>query len=297
MKLRRWMLWGTITAMAAALGLHVAYGLGYLWYSAPDSPDEAFDSHFEKGSIEEWSQLGARQFCCPHSVAVVDDIVRSGSHAARITLSRSDPDMRGSKRAEFRLKAVPMGSVYRYAFSVYLPADWQADPIPVTIAQWHAVPDKILFEGGRSPPLRLAVKDEEWAVVAHWDPAPVAPFLFQRERADKHAVVWRGPIERGRWIDWELTVHWSHGDDGRVRLRKDSVVVADRKGPVGYNDFLAPYFKLGLYVPDWAYPEVVAKATRRTIYVDDISVGAASFRAAPRPVGHVSSLTIGNRGR
>lgn len=225
--------------------------------------------------------MGARQFCCRHSLALVADTVRNGRQAARIELRSGDDSVRGSKRAEFRLKAVPMGSVCRYAFSVFIPEDWQFDSIPVTVAQWHAVPDKILLEGGRTPPLRIAILGSDWYVVAHWDATPVAPLLFQRERADKHALVWRGPVERGRWTDWALTVKWSHLDDGRVVVEKDGARVADYRGAVAYNDFLAPYFKVGVYIPDWAVAGKTPDATRRVLYVDDIAKAEASFADAP----------------
>jgi len=274
---RRRLVLAAVAAAVAAVVLHLGYGLGYLWYSMPGANDRNFRSGFESGTLDEWSDLGARQFCCPHSVALANDFVRQGRHAVRIELDRRDPDVRGSKRAEFRLKAVPRGSTYRYAFSVYIPEDWRADPIPVTVAQWHAVPDKVLLEGGRTPPLRVAILGDEWFVVAHSDATRIAPLMLMREQAGKPAFVWRGPIERGQWTDWTITVRWSHGDDGRVAVAMGGVQIADRKGPVGFNDFLAPYFKVGLYVPDWAYAEKAAAVTRRVIYLDDIAAAETSF--------------------
>lgn len=266
--------------LLAPVGVFLAYGLAYHLYSLPRAAEEDFVSGFESGDFSEWDSLGAIQFCCEHSGQVVTDPVRAGSHAARFTIRKEDPDVRDGKRAELRLKGVEMGRLYRYAFSLYVPEDWIAGPLPMSAAQWHGTPDKLLGEAGRSPPLMLLILDEAFLVEVNWDPARITDGVFGPSGSQGHDHGWQGPLERGRWSDWVFTVRWSAGDDGLLEVEKDGRTLVRREGPNAYKDFIGPYMKLGIYSWDWADKgdkgarAAEDPARERSLYYDSVSVTA-----------------------
>jgi len=283
--------------MAAAALLYFAFALAHLWHNRPRG--ETLFAEFETGQIAAWPEPWMRQLCCAYSAQPTDKLARIGKASLRMELRRSDPDVKASKRAEFRASAAEFGKTYWYGFSVFIPEDWQIDPLPVTLAQWHGVPDKLLLEQGRTPPLRLAIVGGEVAVVSHWSDKRVNQMPFSAFTADGSAVLWRAPLVTGQWTDWLFKVRWSTRTDGEIDLWRNGVRVAKQKGPNAYRDIFAPYFKLGLYVPDWAYINVGGQAQSHTIYFD--SVRSWQGDAPPdlsrywqlnwRPVGEVGKPT------
>ena len=151
-----------VIVLAVFVLLHFAYGLAHRLYNAPSEGDHTFTSGFESGDASLWTEKGAIHVCCEDSLEIVEAPVRRGRYAARFILRRSDPKVKGGKRAEIRMKAGSMGAEYWHAISIFLPPDWTDNQVLVTLAQWHVVPDKWLGETGRSPPFRLAVLDGQW---------------------------------------------------------------------------------------------------------------------------------------
>lgn len=270
MRLKRWFV---AAGLLAGLGVmaHGAASAVYAGYNRTGGNDVPFATGFD-GGLDEWAWLGARQLCCDHSAVIVDDPVRSGNHALLVTLDRGDPLVRGSKRAEFRLKSVEYDKVYRYSFSTFLPEDWVVDDAPVTLAQWHNVKDMAYGEGGMSPPLRLIIQGDEISVAVRWDEHPISRGWLRRGESDQEKVLWTGMLEPGRWNDWSFDVRWSFGDDGLVRVYKDGDLLVDYQGPNTYNDFIAPYFKMGIYVPVWKRDDKRFAVTRRTAVFDAVEV-------------------------
>ena len=253
-----------------ALAAYVMLGVGYWIYSLPKDDMLPFGDGFESGDLRQWDRVGWKQLCCEHSMRVASQPVRSGQFAARFELNRGDPLIRGNQRAEVRLPAAAMGQEYRYRFSVFLPADWVTDPLPVNLAQWHSVSDKLLLEGGPSMPLRVAVIGDRWIIDNFWDSKRVTKFAYLPEHPEGNRLLWSGPVDRGRWVDWEFRVRWAWQGEGRVQVRKDGVVVADASGPNTYRDFVAPYMKFGVYVPAWSHDEFRSPIVQRIAYFDDI---------------------------
>lgn len=257
---------------AIAIGVYLALGVGFWIYSLPKDELLPFADDFESGDLRQWRRLGWQQLCCEHSMRVVGDgpPPRSGRHVARFELRRGDPLVRGNQRAEVRLPAAAMGGEYRYRFSIYLPADWATDPLPVNLVQWHSVSDKLLLEGGPSMPLRVAVIGDRWIVDNFWDSKRVTKFALLPEHPEGNRLLWSGPLDRGRWVDWEFRVRWAWQGEGRVQVRKDGLLVADAGGPNTYHDFVAPYMKFGVYVPAWSHDEFRSPVVQRIAYFDDI---------------------------
>ena len=257
---------------ACAVAAHLLVGFGFWFYSLPKDDLLPFRDGFESGDLRQWQRWGWRQLCCAHSMQVVSEPVRSGRHAARFELVRGEPNVRGNQRAEVRLPAAQMGGEYRYAISIFLPPDWVGDPLPVNLVQWHSVSDKLLLEGGPSMPLRLAVVGDQWIIDNFWDAKRVTKFAYLPEHPQGNRLLWSGPLDRGRWVDWEFTVRWQWAGDGRVQVRKNGQLIVQAGGPNTYRDFVAPYMKFGVYVPAWSHDDMASPVRRRVAFFDDVRV-------------------------
>ena len=254
---------------AVALAAHVAYSAAYYISNYEPEDQKVFADGFESADLAAWRD-GEIEFCCDHSSAFVADNAREGKRALRIALRAEDPRMAGSKRAELRLKAVPLGDERWYAFSIFVPEHWKETSEPVTVAQWHAVDDKLFGEGGRAPPLRLVLKDGTWNVTSHWDSRFLSGIPFRTASPKDGALMWSGSLRRGAWTDWVFRVRWSYENDGLLEAWKDGVSIARREGPNTYNDWMGPFFKVGIYIPQWNKPGVAAPGDVRELIVDRV---------------------------
>lgn len=263
--------WWLPAVLALAFGAYQAYALAFWVYSLPQDKLLPFSDNFESADLRHWQGLGWQQLCCAHSLTVVADPQAADRHAARFELRRGDAHQRGSARAEVRLPAAEMGATYRYRFRVWLPADWSTDAAAVTLAQWHSVSDKVFFEGGLSPPLRLAALGDQWVVENIWDRAWVSKWLGQKtEHPEGARRLWSGPLERGRWVAWEFVVRWSWQGDGVVEVLKDGQPLVHASGPNTYRDLVGPYMKVGIYIPLWAIDGEPVTIKQRVAYFDEI---------------------------
>jgi hypothetical protein len=94
-------------------------------------------------------------------------------------------------------------------------------------------------------------------------------------------------------VAWVVHVRWSSGNDGSVEIWKDGKQVFATKGP---NTFLTkpvtPYFKTGIYHPQWKeknekkFKKEATTLTKRVIYTADVKIGSekATYKdVAPKP--------------
>lgn len=266
---------------------HLGSSLAYLLYNGWGDTGRSFEASFEDGDLLEWSHLGAIQRSYDGRITVQDEIVASGQQAARMVLDAADPSVKGSKRTEFRLRSTLFGEAVSYQFSLFIPEDWQADDVPVTVAQWHGAPDKLLLEKGRPPPLRLAVFGDEIFIIVLKDES-----IRSRKAvllAQEATIVYQAPLQRGAWQSWQFDVLWSPREKGRLDVFLDGQQVGSHQGGNAYRDVLTPYLKLGLYIPAWANADVEALAVReRTIYLDNVLV-------TPRALAEESSPSMAQR--
>lgn len=256
---------------ASIVAAHVAYSLLYWIYSAPSDGDVPFSSGFDSGDLRDWNKLGQLQFCCDYSYAATEAPVRDGRYALNFLLNHDDADVRGSRRSELRLPAAEMGGDYRYKFSFFIPDQWENDSVPVTVAQWHAVPDKLYGEAGCNPPLRVAIIGDRWVVDNFWDSKRITRFLGGKEQPEGYRVLYTAPLDRSKWVDWEFRVLWSSTNDGVIEVWKDGVQVVNVIGGNTYNDRYAPYLKLGIYVPAWKADMLPPRVRSRSITLDQVS--------------------------
>lgn len=235
--------------------------------SSPISPTPKllFTDTFSNGISGEWDREASRSYSIQ-----TDSSGRSGN-AVRFELRRSDPDVHGSKRSELALNPIPANSEMWYGFSAKLAPDWKDDPSSFEIvAQWHEIPDWNLGEDWRSPPLSLSVRGGNiWRISNRWD----TKALTINNTPEGTANLWEGKYEPGKWVDWVFHVKWSHRTDGLIQVWKNGQQIVNRTGPNTYNDQTGPYFKMGIYKPDWKYKPSASTVDTRVISFDEVKIG------------------------
>jgi hypothetical protein len=179
--------------------------------SAQGSATEDFVANFETGPPG-WKQFTGLQYeqdrPLEESFSLVDQPVRSGLHAARITVRHGYSRFghnEGTLLAQ-RSDESP-GEDYWYAFSVYFPEDWFAPYKWGIFAQWHA-------RLGTSPVIALNAR------------ADTATLNFHAGLTDEQRNSFQYNINRpllptlskAHWNDFVVHVRWSTGRDGEVEV-------------------------------------------------------------------------------
>lgn len=210
------------------------------------------------------------EICCDHSAQIVSSPKRPGK-AVKLTLYKNDPDVTTSRRAELRLKPVPVNSEQWYGFSVFVPEEYVKDTSYEIITQWSGKPDFELGENWRTPMLTLSIKDDRFRVSNRWDSRPVN-VKFKEAGSQGWDL---GTVTKGQWINWVFHVKWSSTSNGLLEVWKNGQLVVSKTGPNTYNDKSGPFLKMGIYKPDWKYNDK-SQTTQRVIYLDEVRVGDAS---------------------
>ncbi|MGD3109438.1 polysaccharide lyase [Streptomyces sp. YGL11-2] len=210
----------------------------------------------------------------------VSSPTRDGHHALQATV----PHQLGSFRSEVARPPVPMGSEDWYGFSIYLPPTWQNDPQGNILAQWHALVDtaRTAGDGTGQPPVALSVQGNQWRLKMHWNTQ--GPDFKGAGKGTRTFNL--GSIKKGVWVDFVLHAKWSHNSDGLVQLWQDGHQKVNYTGPDEYNNKQGPYFKIGIYHPDWKsfnaakYRQDTAATKPITVYDDAIRTaqGPASYK-------------------
>lgn len=251
-------------------GGYLIFGIGYAIYNLFAGPAFDFYTGFENEGYEDWTPQFAQQLCCNHSAHIVQDPVRHGQFSVSVQVSPDDPFIKGSKRAEFRSRAVPRDEDYWYAFSMYLPSPWPESTHPVILAQWHGVPDKILGETGRLPPLAVKVIGDELLIESISDDAWITKWLVFSQADSTRNLLYSEKLTPDSWTDWIFHVIWSPDNNGLVEVWKNGREVVRYEGPNTYRDLVAPYFKFGVYAYTWGKSDdAIPEGTRVAVY-DDI---------------------------
>lgn len=78
-------------------------------------------------------------------------------------------------------------------------------------------------------------------------------------------------IERGKWVTWTFYVKWSYSSNGFFKIYRNGKLFHSYKGPTGYKDEDAPYFKFGLYNSWWKNGQRTG-STHQEMFVDYLRV-------------------------
>jgi hypothetical protein len=191
---------------------------------------------FETGDFSGWST----EFPKSYSGQIVTSPVRNGNYASRFEVRDGDY-MYGGARSEFReVYTVPNGDDIWYGWSTYIPADWLDPDMGSVITQMHGSPDP---GESRSPPFAVRVEDGKLTITGRYSSVRNQP------GNDGTPLTFYGPsyIEKEIWHDFVVHVKWSYENDGYLDVWMDGNQIVDYNGPIGYNDYTGPYFKMGIY--------------------------------------------------
>lgn len=193
--------------------------------------------------------------------------VRSGKYSAKFELSKSDPDIGGSKRLELaRSPYSTPGGEHWYGMSINLPTSYIADPNEEVLFQLHATADD--GEGHTSPPVALQTKDGRWRMQILWD----SRAINTSQNWSNVKIIDLGAYEKGAWTDWVFHIKSSYQTDGLIEIWKNGKLVATYNGPNNYNDKVGNFLKMGIY--KWGWKEgIYSTTTKRTLYFDEIRIG------------------------
>jgi len=195
----------------------------------------------------------------------------SGKYSGNFTLTRS---MRTPYRTEATMKDgsghFEFGKEYWFSFD-YRYEDWKKD------------------KSLELAPFQIHTAASSWALdCTVWFPAKTAPFLMRSGNDEAifytygKKVLWKGPIEKKKWLN--IVVHFkiSSGGDGFIEAWKDGVKLGKVTGPNSPKTdgcgkaMRAPYFKMGVYKKDWKKGRKTTDSNRRQLFIDNIKIAAGS---------------------
>jgi hypothetical protein len=220
--------------------LFLVAGLGWLLHR----PVHAVDRFEEPRLSSAWISLRM----VPEAFAIQSEIVRTGRHAAQITVRAKDrfeaASYKGDANERDELMESPLlwsktGKTYEYAFSVYLPTDFPIVQTRLVLAQWKQLCE---WWGCRPSNPVLAIRY-------------VGGVLFITRRNDAGQVtLYRSHEEmRGKWLGFRFMTRFSQQDDGIISgwLNGQQIVkfqgVTAYRGAKAYPAYGFFYFKMGLY--------------------------------------------------
>lgn len=212
-------------------------------HGAPTAPLWVGD--FQTGDLSQWQ---GRYFS---SASLFGDRLQVGpapgapGYAARFEVRQGDrPVASGGDRNELIEQdrtingMVPGDGPRWYAWSTYIPADYNSDSRWQTITQWHQ------SQVSAPSPLKVMLEDDDNTFVLASRPAPGAPDDVELARV---------PVVRGQWHRWVVGVDWSNDPrDGWVEAYVDGRQILPRTYRA--TQFSLPdgtpvpnHFKQGLY--------------------------------------------------
>lgn len=249
-----------------ALFVAVFSGVTYVLPGLLTDYETPYVNGFESGEIEAKQWIYDGYGGC--EIKVSDSVVKGGSLSANF-FSKKDarceivPLVHDGLLGKYIHE--PFDEDRWYEFSVFLAEPWEVSSENEVVAQWHGAREKFLGEkGGRGPPLALRIIGAHWYITYGWD----SDFL-SKPGAKASKILWHGPLETERWVDWAFKVRWDYSGNGLVEVWKGSELIAEYEGAIGYNDLRGTYLKLGSYHPGAA----------RILYFDDVRIAYTPSKA------------------
>jgi len=179
-------------------------------------------------------------------------------------------------------------TIRTFLFSYYFPHDMVFDPIEEKIMQWKNQRDPGCDVG--NPPFSIRISDDDIKYSIKYDSAACTT---------KTKTVFGNintSLTRGVWHHFVVEIHYDYRitkTNGYVKIwysENDPVTIADSvlnyQGPVGYNDQLWPYLKIGLYKSEWKSKEnreisVKAGVTERKMWIDQVGIIEGRWQNIP----------------
>ncbi|MDD5676298.1 MAG: heparin lyase I family protein, partial [Chitinivibrionales bacterium] len=146
----------------------------------------------------------------------------------------------------------PMGSDAWYAFSIFVPANYNFNPAWDLVFQMHDHPDNVgVCDMWTSPSFELDILNGNWVAWGLYDTLKCNNGVWPKTAFSSTPY----PMTKGSWAHFVLHIRFDYRGGGLVELwLKDSrnptpVKIADYSGRLGQNNDLAPYdyVSFGLY--------------------------------------------------
>ncbi|MEN9569436.1 MAG: hypothetical protein RL172_667 [Bacteroidota bacterium] len=223
------------------------------------------DAGWEKGDLYQ-NVFSPFSVCTPHGATISNEHARKGKHAVRFELRATDTICGYSKRSELYIHTSASQELRWYAWSEYIPADYQTDKLNEVHFQLHHT-----SAAGGPPVIGLWLSADKWKLVQTFDTINV----FNKNRIIKQHEL--GPVAKGRWTDWVLYTNFSLDQKGRIKLWKNGKLVLDIKG-ANFNRENGvvqknPYMKFGIYKWQWLSTPGPFNPAKRVVFFDEIKVG------------------------
>ena len=158
-----------------------------------------------------------------YTVIRVNDLIRKKEDSLRFEVRPTDT------RSEIFTNRLALSNTETwYAFSVYLPATFPEESVPVTLAEWENS-NAMSWEENRLPILLFQYQNHEFSI---------------RYRGEKVAHV----QERftGHWNDFRVQVKWSHGLDGYINVWLNDRQILKYVGKITNQDGQNAFFRFGI---------------------------------------------------
>jgi hypothetical protein len=232
-------------------------------------------SWFEKSLYQKWS------------ANIVTEKARSGKSSLKLDLIRGK-DVGHGPRAELGMEPqIQLQKEYWYGFANFFPTTYESDPATEIIAQWQAMPDISRGENWRSPPLGLEIKADRYKLAIRWASAPVND--ASNTSTDYLDL---GPVVHNQWNDWVFHIKWGY-NSGTIQVWNNGKLIIERVGkPIGYNDILYPYLKLGIYKWEWSDAKTKSTSKERSYYLDEVRIGNGAAKYEDVSPGDIAALPI-----
>lgn len=183
----------------------------------------------------------------PYSIRTASDVNWHGANSLCFEL-RGDEDwvdrtFRHTFRSEISTRDFPPADSARwYSFSVYFPPDFPIESNRLVFAEWHS--HWQFRQPDRMPALAFRFIDGKLSITIRNSPdvSVPNPNLVPSEDLFKE-----NHLRIGQWHDFVVQSKWSYRDDGFVNIWWNGEQIVGYKGPVGYNESVAPEFRFGLY--------------------------------------------------
>ncbi len=202
--------------------------------------------HYDTDDEDVLRQFVPNHHPAPYAVTRSLDYSTDGKHALRFEVRHNDVavDLKGktSFRSElFDYFPAPFKKISRYSFELLIPQDFPIENKRLVVGQWWCRPDK--GEGRRSPALAQRFINGTFSLtMRHHDEK-----IMTGNYGHKKILYENKNFPLGLWNHFVYDIHWSYKNDGMVKVWLNGNLIVHYVGPVGYNDDLGPYLKIGIY--------------------------------------------------
>lgn len=236
-----------VAAGGVILGGAASYGPGVAYYAVNAATSAPRSSALSCEADGKWRMPGFWTERPPVADALVSSPEGCG---VGLTAATAYPKVKKSWRSELRTSPTVFGARTNHCFTATLRGPWPEGSPKVYVVQWHAVPDRILGEAGLTPPLSLVWEGGHWRVRVKADARQVTRVKGEREALQTSLELHAEPAAFDQPTHWCFDVVWRREATGELKVTRNDIDIVDYQGPLGYRDFLAPFFKFGVYVPE-----------------------------------------------